>query len=122
MDEQEPNPNSVSLIGIYVCVSLFVSFTVCAKVYVKERLRRRNFGIEYDIEMGAYNFTPCFNNIQLYELDEDDKICSICLEDYEETDIIYESKICKHHFHFRCVNHWLNIKTSCPLCREDVLN
>tara|TARA_Y100001973_G_C5003742_1_gene234958 strand:- start:58 stop:444 length:387 start_codon:yes stop_codon:yes gene_type:complete len=44
--------------------------------------------------------------------------CSICLEDYQEDDIIFKLN-CNHIFHKKCFKQWSNNKetTSCPLCR-----
>jgi hypothetical protein len=125
MDEHENHYNStMTSICLYACMTCCFSIIACIKSCYKknyERERRRNNGVIYDIEMAAYNFSSCFNKISIAKIDNEDKLCSICLSKYTEEECIYESKICKHHFHFSCINHWLNIKTSCPLCRKDIL-
>lgn len=40
-------------------------------------------------------------------------ICAICLE-YEGTEKIK----CGHEFHDQCIEKWLSIKNSCPICRQ----
>jgi hypothetical protein len=49
-------------------------------------------------------------------------LCSICLEDYNkgdaDTTFIAMVKVCKHYFHFECLWRWLELHSSCPLCRE----
>lgn len=44
--------------------------------------------------------------------------CSICLEDFDSTAVAIE--ICSHIFHESCLQKWIDIKPSCPICRTDV--
>ena len=45
--------------------------------------------------------------------------CSICKEDYT-LDIDLTVLPCKHEFHPACVNQWLAINKTCPLCRASI--
>ncbi|KAL0886104.1 hypothetical protein Bca101_010087 [Brassica carinata] len=52
--------------------------------------------------------------------EEENHICTICLEDYSNvTNISILS--CGHKFHFLCIDHWLRTNISCPMCRENNL-
>ncbi|KAF7273938.1 hypothetical protein GWI33_013372 [Rhynchophorus ferrugineus] len=44
--------------------------------------------------------------------------CVICLNDIEESQMIIP---CSHPFHSSCINKWIKINESCPLCREPCL-
>ncbi|KAH7840651.1 hypothetical protein Vadar_019789 [Vaccinium darrowii] len=44
--------------------------------------------------------------------------CSICLADYEETDVLRLLPECNHLFHLKCVDPWLRLKHTCPMCRN----
>ncbi|KAM7263766.1 hypothetical protein ACFE04_001449 [Oxalis oulophora] len=44
--------------------------------------------------------------------------CSICLEDYEEKDMVRIIPECEHLFHIKCVDPWLKKNSSCPICRK----
>ncbi|KAF5204286.1 Nep1-interacting protein [Thalictrum thalictroides] len=48
-------------------------------------------------------------------------ICSICLQDFNEDDSARRLPRCKHLFHLNCIDEWLVIQGSCPICREEVL-
>lgn len=52
------------------------------------------------------------DNIQIDETE-----CSICKEDYLEDESIKLLE-CKHNFHKDCINIWLAIHSSCPVCRK----
>lgn len=43
--------------------------------------------------------------------------CSICLVDYKETDTIRLLPDCAHLFHLNCVDPWIRIHPTCPICR-----
>lgn len=47
------------------------------------------------------------------------KDCSICLEQYQEGDQV-RTLPCLHHFHSRCIDTWLNQKSSCPVCKTSI--
>lgn len=46
--------------------------------------------------------------------------CSICLEEFEEGSMVRELP-CGHLFHSGCVDKWLSLNPTCPLCREGIL-
>ncbi|KAF7274025.1 hypothetical protein GWI33_013289 [Rhynchophorus ferrugineus] len=45
--------------------------------------------------------------------------CVICLEDFREHETIKKLP-CNHTFHINCIDHWLKINGTCPLCRSDI--
>ncbi|CAI5471855.1 unnamed protein product [Closterium sp. Yama58-4] len=48
-----------------------------------------------------------------------DALCCICLGRYRDGVDLRELP-CSHHFHQSCVDTWLKINSSCPLCKEDI--
>ncbi|GMN67812.1 hypothetical protein TIFTF001_036887 [Ficus carica] len=44
--------------------------------------------------------------------------CSVCLEDYIESDVLRLLPDCGHAFHLKCVDPWLRLRPTCPLCRS----
>ncbi|CAN8298412.1 unnamed protein product [Cochlearia groenlandica] len=47
--------------------------------------------------------------------------CSICLADYIKTDMIRVLPDCNHLFHDKCVDPWLLVNATCPVCRTSPL-
>ncbi|KAJ2650818.1 hypothetical protein IWW40_002080 [Coemansia sp. RSA 1250] len=53
--------------------------------------------------------------------DPEDCMCAICLCDYEEGDVL-RLLACQHHMHQACVDEWLHINQTCPLCKQSIAN
>jgi hypothetical protein len=71
-----------------------------------------------------YNICEDLLNTQKYEslTDQeinDNKSCVICFEEYKGDNIISKI-ICKHIFHTKCLNMWIEKNQSCPLCRQEI--
>ncbi|KAJ7951297.1 putative Ring finger protein [Quillaja saponaria] len=47
-----------------------------------------------------------------------DGICPICLSEFEMKETIRCIPACKHCFHADCIDEWLRMNTTCPLCRN----
>ncbi|KAG7634919.1 Zinc finger RING-type [Arabidopsis suecica] len=59
-------------------------------------------------------------NTQNLSGEEDDKRCSVCLEDFEPKETVMLTP-CKHMFHEECIVPWLKTKGQCPVCRFVIL-
>lgn len=44
--------------------------------------------------------------------------CSICLGDYKDSDVRRSLPGCHHVFHSKCVDQWLQMHPTCPVCRS----
>lgn len=44
--------------------------------------------------------------------------CSICFESMKEK--IVSITLCNHIYHEKCLNDWLNVNKTCPLCRNNL--
>ncbi|KAG6436131.1 hypothetical protein SASPL_101015 [Salvia splendens] len=47
--------------------------------------------------------------------------CPICLSEFEEGETVKLIPYCGHVFHAKCVDTWLHLHVTCPLCRSDQL-
>ncbi|XP_060180078.1 RING-H2 finger protein ATL20-like [Lycium barbarum] len=46
--------------------------------------------------------------------------CPICLVEYSAGDSIRLIPLCQHCFHAHCVDEWLTMKATCPVCRNSL--
>jgi len=54
------------------------------------------------------------------ELKDHQKICNICLEDFQEGDQIRVLTSCSHAYHPKCIDEWLSKVASCPVCKSEL--
>ncbi|KAL6986410.1 RING-type E3 ubiquitin transferase [Sarracenia purpurea var. burkii] len=47
-----------------------------------------------------------------------DGICPICLAEYQPKESLRGIPECNHYFHATCVDEWLRMNATCPLCRN----
>ncbi|GMI76418.1 Arabidopsis Toxicos en Levadura 96 [Hibiscus trionum] len=47
-----------------------------------------------------------------------DNICPICLSEYQPKETLRSIPDCNHYFHANCIDEWLTMNASCPLCRN----
>jgi hypothetical protein len=72
--------------------------------------KERKEGKFYDLETNE-----CIRTIE-----REDCNCVICLSDYEDKERLRVLR-CSHHFHQQCVDEWLKLHKTCPLCVADPL-
>ncbi|KAL8050444.1 hypothetical protein ABFX02_06G082400 [Erythranthe guttata] len=48
--------------------------------------------------------------------------CSICLADYKGADLVRLIPSCGHLFHRECIDPWLSLHPTCPVCRSSPLS
>ncbi|CAN1237446.1 RING-H2 finger protein ATL68 [Linum grandiflorum] len=50
-----------------------------------------------------------------------DTMCSICLCEYKDLEMMRMMPECRHFFHLTCLDAWLKLNGSCPVCRNSPL-
>ncbi|GJW56458.1 zinc finger, RING/FYVE/PHD-type containing protein [Tanacetum coccineum] len=56
------------------------------------------------------------------ELPQDGGTCAICLSDYKPKEEIRTIPDCNHYFHVDCIDEWLKLNVTCPVCRKSAQN
>lgn len=115
--------NLLMYIVIVIIVTCWLLKNIVTIVRERRELNRRRIllGIRYDVEMAQYDFSNCFDEKTFPDLTNEQNNCIICLDEYKESEKVYEIKKCKHSFHKYCINKWLNEKSVCPICRAEVI-
>ena len=47
--------------------------------------------------------------------------CDICMEEFKLKEYKRIIPSCKHYFHKKCIDKWLKKKSTCPICRKELL-
>ncbi|CAN8246798.1 unnamed protein product [Cochlearia groenlandica] len=48
-------------------------------------------------------------------------VCIVCLNEYKEDETLRLVVPCAHVFHADCIDIWLSYRSTCPICRADVV-
>ncbi|KAK2385239.1 putative RING-H2 finger protein ATL21A [Trifolium repens] len=51
-------------------------------------------------------------------LKPNDNTCSICLSEYQLKETLRSIPECNHYFHATCIDEWLKMNGTCPICRN----
>lgn len=46
--------------------------------------------------------------------------CAVCIATVKEGEMVRQLPMCKHVFHLMCIDKWLELHSTCPMCRADV--
>ncbi|XP_058086335.1 RING-H2 finger protein ATL70-like [Magnolia sinica] len=65
--------------------------------------------------------TLLYSHAKIHKKDTISSCCSICIAEYKDTDMLRLLPDCKHLFHVKCVDAWLQLHPTCPLCRMSPL-
>ncbi|KAI0498733.1 hypothetical protein KFK09_019625 [Dendrobium nobile] len=121
--------------GMAVAMGIFLLITtVTLIIYVFFRCRNKTIRDDEhqndavveaemaDVEQGIDETTLKSFPKVIYGEDEvgstaNDPFCSICLLDYTDAEILRLLPDCRHIFHARCVDEWLQQHPTCPICR-----
>ncbi|KAG6663433.1 E3 ubiquitin-protein ligase At1g63170-like [Carya illinoinensis] len=126
-----------SLVGIAVCCCLPCIITILYVVTDQEgattdeidRLPKYKFRKIGDVdkvdgeiqESFRGKMTECNTDTPIERvLSQEDAECCICLSAYDDGTELRELP-CNHHFHCTCIDKWLHINATCPLCKFNIL-
>ncbi|XP_022975100.1 E3 ubiquitin-protein ligase At1g63170-like [Cucurbita maxima] len=125
------------LVGVAICCCLPCIIAILYAVTDQEgatkeeidRLPKYIFNRTCDVEKGIGDtqestggiMTKCDTDAPTkHFLRPEDSECSICLSAYENETELRELP-CNHHFHCNCIDKWLHINATCPLCKFNIL-
>lgn len=109
---------------IFVCIRL-----LCARLQLRDprtgrfqpSIIHRDFtGLEQEVngmeplEVAAFPIIKYNNEVFV---SRENAICTVCLGEYEEKDMLRVLPTCGHAFHINCIDVWLRQHSTCPVCR-----
>ncbi|XAR63120.1 hypothetical protein NMG60_11022952 [Bertholletia excelsa] len=112
---------------VFVCTRL-----ICGRLRGADSRRMLEFESRIDLEQpGNQNNglppvviaaipTLMFNHAAFTSME--DALCTICLGEYQENEVLRIIPKCCHTFHLSCVDVWLRNQSTCPVCRLPLKN
>ncbi|KAH7430270.1 hypothetical protein KP509_09G091300 [Ceratopteris richardii] len=83
---------------------------------VQLQLRKVERSIQ-GVEPSVVSWFPTIKFNQHLFSSNEDNLCTICLNDYKEKEILRILPECGHSFHVICIDLWLRQHHTCPICR-----
>ncbi|XP_052175972.1 RING-H2 finger protein ATL70-like [Diospyros lotus] len=86
---------------------------------VLELAEQEAYVVEVGLDEATLRSYPklLYSEAKLKKKDSTATCCSICLADYKGSDMLRLLPDCGHLFHLRCVDPWLRLHPTCPVCR-----
>jgi Ring finger domain len=109
---------------IVCCLPMFIiAYRVLLPFTERERRRARAAGSELIASLPCAPYVPpdrsgTGEGAGGYEHDGDES-CVICLSTYQPAELV-KTLPCAHNFHRSCIDQWLVVDRSCPMCKRDV--
>jgi len=102
---------------LFVCLNLFGVVQILRLMVRHGLLRTNQAAPPGSMERN----TESVNEAALMAHVRDNPSCPICLDEYRKgaKDAVRMKK-CGHVFHKQCLQKWMNVNRTCPLCREDL--
>lgn len=117
-----------------LCIFLTLFIRVCYVYFTSYRFQNlgntstRHFnekkaptGLHIDAINSYQTFPYAKDNVVMTITNDHDTVCSICISDYVESEILRIMPQCRHYFHRDCVDQWLKVNGSCPICRSSLI-
>jgi len=54
------------------------------------------------------------------ETDDFQTVCAVCIENIKINELYKRLPKCEHYFHADCIDKWLRLRNSCPVCRRTI--
>lgn len=131
---------------VFFCTILIASYVCCRSVASRRSGRNPDFdsanensvylprivfvadddeadsqSVVFGLDQAVINSYPKFFYSEGNGNGANDTVCSICLGEYRESEMLRMLPDCKHCFHMMCVDAWLKLNASCPVCRNSPL-
>lgn len=119
----------ILVIGLLIVITTYVTYVMFSSDRLPTQIRRSLARRLVAGKRRSYHADQ-WRIIELYKIVElrdimklpgrNDIICPICLSEYTSSETVGCLLECEHCFHVKCVDEWLQLNSSCPICRNKV--
>ncbi|KFK44886.1 hypothetical protein AALP_AA1G315700 [Arabis alpina] len=83
------------------------------------RTRRTSRGLEKDVIKSFPSFL--YSQVKGLKIGKGGVECAICLNEFEDEETLRLMPPCSHAFHADCIDVWLSSRSTCPVCRANLI-
>lgn len=120
-------PTSTSTNYFWIIITSVISlvmFCICTPVIlaVVKRIRHHRAVKVADSQLAEKKrkFTEKYPETH-FSVQGESESCTICLEEFKEN-VLIRTLNCTHYFHSPCILEWYMSKSTCPLCKRDLMS
>lgn len=113
----------IIFVGLHFCTLMFMPEVIASPPNQRAPQDQRLNGMERGLDEATVHSYPklLYSKFKLQNGNSVVSSCSVCLADYKGTDMLRMLPDCAHVFHAKCVDPWLRMHASCPICRNSPL-
>lgn len=125
------SPAMAIIIVILVAALFFIAFF---SIYIRNRsvangsirqtfsMRRRTAAATRGLENSVIETFPTFTYAEVkdHHIGKGSLECAVCLNEFEDDEMLRLIPKCDHVFHPECIDAWLQSHVTCPVCRADL--
>jgi hypothetical protein len=115
---------SIRIISVMslIAVTIFLTVLLCCLLYMCMALHACTFeprsSFRTSISHSSVVFRTITSFLPITSIPPESGVCAICFKNSEKGDR-WEELTCGHKFHPNCINPWLELRNTCPLCRKE---
>lgn len=113
----------IIIVGLHLCTLMCMPEVIASPSVQRAPQDQRLNGMERGLNEATVHSYPklLYSQFKLQNGNSVGSSCSVCLADYKDTDMLRKLPLCAHVFHAKCVDPWLRMHASCPICRNSPL-
>ncbi|XP_015068009.1 E3 ubiquitin-protein ligase ATL31-like [Solanum pennellii] len=125
------SPAMAIIIVILIAALFFIAFF---SIYIRNRgavngsigqtfsMRRRTAAATRGLEDSVIETFPTFTYVEVkdHHIGKGALECAVCLNEFEDDEMLRLIPKCDHVFHPECIDAWLKSHVTCPVCRADL--
>ncbi|XP_055828411.1 E3 ubiquitin-protein ligase ATL31-like [Solanum dulcamara] len=125
------SPAMAIIIVILIAALFFIAFF---SIYIRNRsaangsirqtfsMRRRTAAATRGLENSVIETFPTFTYVEVkdHHIGKGALECAVCLNEFEDNEMLRLIPKCDHVFHPECIDAWLQSHVTCPVCRADL--
>ena len=103
-------------IGYSLFMTVMIAHPICLLLGIRNDIQRLVRHVRQKVPNYRFTFVLEKEELERPDLSMHLRMCSICLNEYKPGEIV-RNMACSHRYHATCIDQWLDVGSTCPVCR-----